>query len=43
VDIQNTDFAAGEPGHLPGVVPVRIAFFRGPDEELVEFFANEHT
>ena len=39
VDIQNTNAASG----LPGVVPVRIAFFRGPDGELVELFQNELT
>ncbi len=39
VDIANTNAACG----LPGVVPVRIAFFRGPDGELVELFENALT
>lgn len=43
VDIANTDPAAETPGHLPGVVPVRIAFFRGPDGELIELFQNALT
>ena len=34
---------AGQAGKLPGVVPVRIAFFRGPDGELVELFENALT
>lgn len=43
VDIQNADPAAGTESHLPGVVPVRIAFFRGPDGEHIELFQNELT
>ncbi|MEM1444694.1 MAG: VOC family protein [Planctomycetota bacterium] len=39
VDIANTHAAGG----LPAVVPVRIAFFRGPDGELVELFENALT
>jgi glyoxylase I family protein len=27
----------------PDVVPITIAFIKGPDGELVEFFQNEHT
>lgn len=36
VDIQNTC----KQGGLPGTVPVRIAFFRGPDGEHIELFEN---
>ncbi|MEM7576671.1 MAG: VOC family protein [Planctomycetota bacterium] len=43
IEIPNTDPAAGQPGALPRVVPVRIAFFRGPDGELVELFENALT
>ena len=24
-------------------MPIRIAFFKGPDGELIELFQNEHT
>jgi glyoxylase I family protein len=27
----------------PGPTPIRIAFFKGPDGELIEFFENEAT
>ena len=27
----------------PGPTPIRIAFFKGPDGELIEFFENELT
>lgn len=27
----------------PGPTPVRIAFFKGPDGEVIEFFQNERT
>lgn len=33
VDLQST----------PGPTPIRIAFFKGPDGEVVEFFQNEKT
>lgn len=33
VDLQST----------PGPTPIRIAFFKGPDGEIVEFFQNEKT
>ncbi|MEM1097452.1 MAG: VOC family protein [Planctomycetota bacterium] len=39
VDIANTHAH----GDLPAVVPVRIAFFRGPNGELVELFENALT
>ncbi len=39
VDIANTCSDGG----LPGTVPVRISFFRGPDGELIELFQNELT
>lgn len=29
--------------HGPGEVPVRIAFFKGPDGEVIELFQNELT
>lgn len=39
IDIANTHAE----GDLPATVPVRIAFFRGPDGELIELFENELT
>jgi hypothetical protein len=29
--------------HGPGKVPVRIAFVKGPDGEVIEFFQNDLT
>ncbi|MEM8783750.1 MAG: VOC family protein [Planctomycetota bacterium] len=43
IDIANTEPDADQEGCLPAVVPVRIAFFRGPDGEHVELFQNELT
>jgi glyoxylase I family protein len=36
VTIPTTEFG-------PGDMPVRIAFFKGPDGEVIELFQNEHT
>lgn len=29
--------------NVPGPLPVRLAFCKGPDGELIEFFQNTHT
>lgn len=39
VPIQNTVRGRG----TPDVVPITIAFVKGPDGELIEFFQNDHT
>lgn len=40
VTIEPKDVMLGE---TPGPIPVRLAFFKGPDGEVIELFANELT